>query len=276
MKKVYISSALALLPLLTLFAAQIEPHKANTSNIRVVGVEPTPEGDHIETHIVFPKDGEVEGGSPVAIQVFLEGYPLGTDSDFPRRHEISNDKSGQSLHVVIDNYPYFELNEAFVTSIDDSEEYYDQILEFDIPFELSPGKHVIRAFPARSFGESLKDEGTMGVSIFYYGEATETPGMDIDQPFLTYNEPQGTYIYSKKAPILLDFLLTNAMPSPDGYKIRLTIDGKTVRNLVSVGPYFVYGLSLGKHTIRLELLDADNSKVPGVFNDVIQAIRVIE
>ncbi len=268
----------AILMLLTLplliQAAELEERAANPGGIRVVTVDPTPEPDHIETKIIFPKKGELKTSTPIGIQVKLEGWPLGTDSEFPRKKQIYNNPDGQTLHVIIDNYPYFELNEAFITAVDDSEEYYDQTLEFDIPFDLDEGQHLIRIFPARSFCESIKDEG-FATRIFYYLDADKNSNRyDITQPYLTYNEPQGNYKYSPKTPILLDFIISNVMLSRDGYKVRLTIDKKDKRTLTSQNPYFIYGLQPGKHEIRLELLDSENVLVPGPLNTVSRTITI--
>jgi hypothetical protein len=71
----------------------------------------------------------------------------------------------------------------------------------------------------------------------------------------------------------LDFLISNCELTPDGYKVRLTIDGNVHRTLTSWQPYYIYGLSKGKHTIRLELLNKEE-KVPGSFNDVTRTIYV--
>ncbi len=268
----------AILMLLTLplliQAAALEEGTANPRGVRVVTVDATPEPDHVETKIIFPRKGELKTSTPIAIQVKLSGWPLGTDSNFPRRKLIYNNPDGQTLHVIIDNNPYFELNEAFVTAIDDSDEYYDQTLEFDIPFELDEGEHLVRIFPARSFGESLKDEG-FATRIFYYLDEDKNPNRyDINQPYLTYNEPQGNYKYAAKSPILLDFIVTNAMLSRDGYKLRLTIDKTDKRTLTAQTPYFIYGLKPGKHVVRLELLDSGNAKVPGPLNDVSRTITI--
>ena len=56
--------------------------------------------------------------------------------------------------------------------------------------------------------------------------------------------------------------------------MRLTVDGKVHRTLTSWQPYYIYGLQKGKHTIRLELVDASGKVVAGPFNDVQRTIQV--
>ncbi|NDB85948.1 MAG: hypothetical protein EB127_25100 [Alphaproteobacteria bacterium] len=62
--------------------------------------------------------------------------------------------------------------------------------------------------------------------------------------------------------------------SVDGYKVKLTIDGKIQRTLTSWKPYYIYGLKKGKHTFKLELLDPSNKVVPGSFNTVEKTIVI--
>lgn len=257
------------------FAASQEEPSPNTQGIQIVPVDPTPDPNVVETKILFPKEGEIKKSSPVKGQIRLDGIALGVDTeDTPRRNEVWNDPEGQSLHIFIDNQPYFSVNEAFIDALDDVENYFDQRADFEIPFKLQPGMHVIRAFPVRSFNESIKSDQAFTASIFYYQSKKDNSNVDLSKPYLTYNEPQGEYDYDKKKnePILLDFYLTNCDLSRDGYKIRLTIDNEVQRNLTSWQPYYIYGLKKGMHRIRLELLDPQNKVVPGVFNDVQRTI----
>ena len=265
---------LALLACLSssLFAAELTPPSANTSGVRVVTVENTPEPDHVEMRLVFPKSGSIETKTPVTIQIRLESYAVGVDSDFDRKKEIANSDKGQSLHIVIDNHPYFVANEAIIDAFDDNQPYNVYTVDADIPFRLSPGMHTIRAFPVRSYNESLKGDQCFVADTFYYQTKKDTDTFDPDSPYLTYNEPQGTF-YGKK-PILLDFYLSNCRLSRDGYKVRVTIDGTVARIITQWVPHYVYGLKKGSHTVRLELLDANNAVVPGTFNTVQQTITV--
>ncbi|MES2122754.1 MAG: hypothetical protein V4492_08275 [Chlamydiota bacterium] len=257
------------------FAASQEEPAPNPQGIQVVLVDPTPDPNVVETKILFPKEGEIKKSSPIKGQIRLDGIALGVDTeDTPRRNEVWNDPEGQSLHIFIDNQPYFSVNEAFIDALDDVENYFDQRADFEIPFKLQPGMHVIRAFPVRSFNESIKSDQAFTASIFYYQTKKDSSNVDLSKPYLTYNEPQGEYDYDEKKnqPILLDFYLSNCNLSMDGYKIRLTIDNEVQRNLTSWQPYYIYGLKKGMHRIRLELLDPQNKVVPGVFNDVQRTI----
>lgn len=257
------------------FSAELDGKTSDPKGIQVVPVDPSPDPNVVETKILFPKNKELKKSAPIKGQIRLDGIALGVDTeDMPRRTEVWNDSEGQSLHIFIDNQPYFAVNEAFIDALDDVENYFDQRADFEIPFKLQPGMHVIRAFPVRSYNESVKSDQAFAASIFYYQEKKDNPGVDLSKPFLTYNEPQGEYDYNAKnpQPILLDFYLTNCSISKDGFKVRLTIDNDVQRLITSWQPFYIYGLKKGLHRIRLELLDPQGKNVPGIFNDVQRTI----
>ncbi|MBX9743654.1 MAG: hypothetical protein K2X08_00400 [Chlamydiales bacterium] len=242
--------------------------------IRLRGVKPTPEPETVSLYLAMPKNGSFVKKNPLWIQVRLEGYALGADSYFDRRDEVVNSQRGQTLHVIIDNKPYFAVSEPAVDPFKEQGNYYVLSYKFEVPFPLDSGMHVIRMFPARSYGESLKGEKTFVVSKFYIGDEVDRQGVDLSRPYLTYNEPNSQMDLVEDKPILLDFYLSNCELSADGYKVRLTIDDSIVRTLTLWQPYYIYGLKKGKHTIQLELLDAKNSVVSGIFNKVKQTISI--
>lgn len=254
------------------FGAQTKPAPTNTSSIRVVPVDPTPEADNVESFISFPKANQRVYQLPVEIQLKLIGYPIGNMSDFDRQKELINDSQGQSMRIIVDEYPYLSIYSSFVDGLDNNNIFYDQTLTKQVPYDLDRGMHVIRAFPVRSYGESLKGSNCFAASVFYIGSKDSSVDIDLSGPYLTYNEPQGRYPYRPGRPILLDFYLSNTELSRDGYKVQLTIDGHVERQLTSWVPYFLYGLSRGKHSIKLELLDGQNKLVPGIFNTVEKEI----
>ncbi len=271
------SAALPLVPcflILPLTAAYQQTPVSNPSEIRVLSVDPTPEAEEVQIKTLYPLNRSVEK-NPVGMQIRLSGFPLRTYSQFPRAKEVLNyNKEGQSLHIIIDNDPYFAENEAMINALQDQDHYYEQNLEFSVPYTLKPGQHFMRVFPARSYGESLKSDGCFEARMFYVGAKTPTLDVDLTQPYLTYNQPQGDIKYQKNKPILLDFYVTNVKLSRDGYKVRLTIDGNVKRILTKWCPYYVYGLKQGQHTFKLELLNESNGVVPGLFNTTERIITL--
>lgn len=245
---------------------------AQTTGVRVIPMRPTPEPDEVEVRFAFPLEGELKTENPVITQLRLEGYPLGFDSDFPRAREIRNNDEGQSLHIIVDGKHHFDINEAIDDVAENEEIDFDQIIQAKIPYSLSDGIHILRAFPVRSFGESLKNPKCFAAIYFYFRKAEQTPSVDLDKPYLTYNCPEGEF--QSDQPILLDFYLSNTQLSKDGYKVRLTIDGSDKRILTEWAPYYIYGLKKGSHSIKLELLDPNGKVLAPLFNDLEQKISV--
>jgi hypothetical protein len=262
-------------PLATLISAILAATApaSNSSDVRTLPVARTPESNTIVLKIAIPKPGEY-AGSPIWIQFRIDGYALGASSQFERASEIVQTNMGQTVHVVIDDHPYFAVNEPAIDPFDEGGFYYDMSYKFQIPFKLKEGMHTIRMFPARSFGESLKGENTYTSTHFYVGSDKNSSGVDLSKPYLTYNEPSDQLYLIEDKPVLLDFYVNNTELSADGYKVRLTVDGKMNRTLASWQPYYIYGLKKGKHTIQLELLDGQNKVVPGPFNNVKQTITI--
>jgi hypothetical protein len=238
-------------------------HAANPSSVRIVPVTPTPEADNVQLIWTLPKDSQIVG-QPVRLKMNIDGFPLGTLSDFPRRNEIAEDPDGQSVRIIVDEYPPISIYVSVVDGLNDSNIFYNQRLATTVPYGLPNGTHLIRAFPVRSYGESLKGAGCFVASVFYTGGFTFP--IDLSAPFLTYNVPRGNLPYGK--PVLLDFYISNTRLSEDGYKVQMTLDGTIERTLTKWIPYYIYGLERGTHTVRLQLLDENNTAVPGPTNDV--------
>ena len=251
-----------------------EPKIEQTSDkIRLLPVKRTPEAEASTVVISLPQPRAVVSGNPVWLQVRVEGYPIGASSEFERAQEIAVGDMGQTIHVVVDNLPYFAVSEPALDPFNEAGWYYETNYKFEIPASLSQGEHLVRAFLARSFGESLKGDRTFFASTFYVGERGSSK-FDLNKPYLTYNEPSNQLYLVENSAILLDFFITNCELSKDGYKVRLTIDKRATRTLTDWQPYYIYGLKEGQHTIRLELLDSSGAVVPGPFNDVEQTITV--
>jgi len=241
-------------------------------NIRTMPVARTPESNTVVLNIAVPQSGQTVG-RPVYIQFRIDGYALGAGSQFERASEVAVSNMGQTVHVIIDDQPYFAVNEPALDPFDEGGFYYDMSYKFEVPFRLSNGVHTIRMFPARSFGEALKGDNTFAAMNFYVGNESGK-AIDLSEPYITYNEPSDQMYLTENKPVLLDFYISNTELSPDGYKVRLTIDGKVNRSLTSWQPYYIYGLKKGKHKIRLELIDSKNKVVRGPYNTAEQTITI--
>lgn len=244
------------------------------AKIQLVPVDPTPQPENTKIYIVYPEKGQMLSSENVWVQVKLRGFPLGNMTENDRGRDIANSPIGQSVHIVIDNNIYFARTGTDIAPYNEDENYYEAMFKFQLPMKLSQGKHYIRVFPARSYGESLKEDGSFAASYFYVDNTRDNIEMDLSQPYLTYNEPSGYMDLRENQPILLDFYVSNCELSADGYQVKATIDTNTVRNITSWRSYYINDLSRGKHTIRLQLVDKKSQQVPGVFNDVTTTFRV--
>ena len=259
-----------IIPLLTilLFASQLIAKQA----IQVVAVEPSQQPDYVKLTIALPKVGKVEK-NPVWIQTRLRGYTLGNVSPLPRRNEIATAAEVQSLHIVVDDMPYFVFDGLSIDPLQEKGDYDEALYKFKIPFRLSPGLHVLRIFPSRSFGEGLNRKGNF-VSSYFYVDQKKGSASFLQDPYLTYNEPTGIIKAKGTKPLLLDFYVHNCELSKDGYKVEVNIDDSFKQELVRETPYYIYGLRLGHHRIRLRLLDQNSEYVKGPFNDVLRTIKI--
>ncbi len=234
--------------------------------VSIVPVEATPQPSHVNVRIAYPQDLSHDKANPVWVQVRLEGYSLGTNSSFPRAKQIANSDRGQSLHIVVDDKPYFPVSSPGIDPYDEVSDYFVQSYKFLLPFDLKDGIHTLRIYCARSFGESLKNAGSFDSVYFYVGKKDNQKSVDLDGPMLTYNEPSMRFFYEVGTPILLDFFISNCELSEDGYKVKVVIDDIHEEVLTNWQPYYIYGLKRGKHKINLELLGPTNEPVGSPYN----------
>ena len=211
--------------------------------------------------IRFPQPNQIFATSNVTIRLNLSGATR------PRGVMAIADH----VHVILDN------------SI------YDEVYDLNNSFELNdvaPGRHVLRVFAARPWHESYKNAGAFQmVSFTVKGDdrsqsdaaRDDQPVVDPAKPFLTCNSPQGEYKGERADPILIDFLVANAKLKADGgeYRIRYFIDDDEARYIDKWEPIWLAGWLPGKHTVRLELLGADQWPVKnGTFNITTREILV--
>lgn len=252
-----------------------EVEETFSDEIILVPVAPSPEPENAEVKILSPIEGDIKTINPVKIQLDVQGFSLGTQSTLSRETEIAHEPGIETLHVIVDNHPYFEIYQQVVdASIGEQSPNLNQKIDFDIPFTLEPGMHILRIFPAQSFQEGMKAKTVFATRSFYFKMRKNNPEFDLTRPYLTYNQPQGKYEYKIDEPILLDFYVSNCTLSPTDYKIRLTIDNSFTLVLTEWTPYYINGLKKGAHKMELELLDPQNKPVPGMLNHVQKVITL--
>lgn len=180
---------------------------AATSNLRIVSVDPSPEADNVDLTIQYPEENELKQSLPILIQIRVDGFPLGIETETPRRKEIRASDKGQTIRVVIDDMPYILLNEdnAPTDAFDNHDVYFRQSVETKLKDSIKQGDHLIRVYPAYSYGEAVRGDDTYNASVFSY-KKQGIAQIDLNAPMITYNEPQGNF--SSSMPILLDFYAT--------------------------------------------------------------------
>ena len=227
------------------------------AEVKIVPAETGIDFPGAKLEIVSPKEGQVLKSEKDSQMVVMKvtGMELAKPTPGDSAKGIAYSKQGQHVHVIVDGKPYMAD--------------YKNGTPFNIGV-LAVGKHTIRAFPARSWHESVKAMTTFGVRTFYVGAAPakteKVDAIDPKAPMLTYSRPKGTYTVKEAEKLLLDFYLTNVTLGADGDKVTVTIDGKMIESLTEWKPYFITGLGVGKHTIALQLIDAKGTPVPGEYN----------
>ncbi len=179
----------------------------------------------------------------------VNGFELKAQTPDAGTRGCANSKDGQHIHFILNNAPYkAEYNSDFTE-------------------KANPGRNVALCFLSRSYHESLKNNKAVVVKEFTMpGKDSLTAGDVTKDPTLFYSRPKGDYKKLDGDKMLLDFYLLNTDLTDKGYSVRATIDGK-VWTINKWDAYFIEGLELGKHTVRLELVDGNGTLVPGPFND---------
>ncbi len=179
---------------------------------------------------------------PTQFEFQVENYDLGAQTGDAAERNCANSGKGQHIHFILNNKPY--------------KAHYENTFEEEMP----EGTNVLLAFLSRSYHESIKTNAAH--EVVKYG----TGGQELDEPMLFYSRPKGTYAGKDGEKLLLDFYLRNISLSEEGNKVRATIDGE-VFILPKWCPYFVEGLSVGEHTVHLELLDAQGNPIKNLTTE---------
>jgi hypothetical protein len=177
----------------------------------------------------------------------VTNYELGQQTPDAADKGLANSGKGQHIHLIVNNGPYFARYEPSFTH------------------QLDSGNNVILAFLSRSYHESVKNANAYVLTQASVGEGVKPA--NLDAPHMFYSRPKGTYKGDGANKVLLDFFLHNCDLSPDGNKVRATING-TSFVIAEWTPLVMEGLPMGENTVKLELLDAKGELVASPFNPV--------
>ena len=245
--------------------------------------------------ITEPAANSIVNSSTVKVKLDLGGDLKGYE---PHMDEAT--KTGNHIHVILDNQPY--------------EAYYNLDREFELR-NVSDGEHTLRVFPSRPWHESYKNQGAFQIVKFTVknggadsnkpvttnsgqpmsnansnANAAPTPegkdmqnstagAVDPTKPLLTYSRPKGEYKNADADPIMIDFWLANGQLKGDGgtYRVRYTVDGGAPQYIDKWGPVWLSGWTAGKHSIKLELVDEAGSVIDnGGYNSTTREITVVK
>ncbi|MFT4834581.1 MAG: hypothetical protein ACJA2C_000360 [Marinoscillum sp.] len=184
----------------------------------------------------------------------VTGFELGVQTSDAETRGIANSGKGQHIHFIVNNGPYSAHYMPGVSN------------------ELTAGNYVILAFLSRSYHESVKSAGAYYIQNLTVGEV-EPVEADLTTQHLFFSRPKGTYVGADTEKLMLDFYLLNTTISPDGNKVKATINGEEYM-ITEWAPYYVEGLEKGTVTIKLELIDKDGNAIPGPFNIVERTVTL--
>ncbi|MEM7106783.1 MAG: hypothetical protein AAF519_01060 [Bacteroidota bacterium] len=224
--------------------------------ITISKVTGSPEYANAALTMTSPDGSPLDTGA-VNFTFTVENYELGAQTADASTKGLANSGKGQHIHLIVNNDPY-------------SAHYEPQFEK-----ELEEGSHVLLAFLSRSYHESVKNPSAFVVKQVTVGSPEAVKEVDFEAPHLFYSRPKGTYSGDDTKNLLLDFYLLNVTLSPDGYKVRATINDQEF-TIEEWAPYQLEGLPLGEVSVKLELLDADGNNVPGPFNAVERTVTLTE
>ena len=218
----------------------------------------------VALHCTSPKYDEVIEAGALAPTFEISGYPIYRDEE--RR-------KGQHIEILIDN--------------DIAEADYDPAVPFHSPRfkDLKPGTHLLRAFPAREWNESIKQPDGAAFDAVVFHIRSKSPGAKAEKttPLLTLSEPPAEVRW-KDDPrgVLVDFYVSNAALSPNDYKVKFSLGDKKTEILSRWDPVWLKWEQLvpGDYKIGVELLDKNDKpvsyKIGGVdYNKVERIFRIL-
>jgi hypothetical protein len=206
---------------------------------------------NIKLSIVSPKPGDVVNSDVMNVDLSLAGY--------------DTRPGGSHVTLMIDDRVFPPVYDAGKKSV-----------EVDLKkANLSTGVHVVRAFATRPWHESVKMPQAIATSFFYYKEKTgEAP--NLANPSVASARPSGTYHVTPSTDrVLLDFVVSGASIGDHGYKLRYTLDDTDPVVLTNWIPVWLEALPAGQHTVKFELLSADDSVVPNGVHPASRQFTIV-
>ncbi len=249
MKNLHIFSSLFTVAVMVLLGSSCQNNGAlfSKDGLKLYEVKGSPEFRDAQLTLVSPANGDSLAEGIDTFNFDVKNYTLGAQTPDADQKMCANSKKGQHIHFILDDAPYKAS--------------YSPVINED----MKPGHHVLLAFLSRSYHESIKEKGAYILEEFNVGPDARD-SFDATAPHVFLSRPKGEYVGPQETnKVMLDFYLVNCDLSPDGYKVRATING-TEFTLTKWEPYLIEGLPLGESTVKLELLDKTGALVASPFN----------
>lgn len=225
------------------------------NGLKVYAMEDSPEYGNATLALSSPGPGVDLPAGKNKFQFSVENFELGAQTPGAAERGLANSDKGQHIHFILNNEPYHAHYGA------------------EVEMDLKDGNYTLLAFLSRSYHESVKNPRAFVLTQFNAGQPESFKELDLNAPHLFYSRPKGEYKGADTKHLLLDFYLVNCALSPDGYKVRATING-TDFMLTKWVPYVIEGLADGEVTVKLELLDASGNLVSSPFNPVERKVTL--
>jgi hypothetical protein len=199
--------------------------------------------------------------------------PAAKAGDTPVKLDVKNwqTATGSShVHLILDDRPYKPIFDPKAP-----------VKLSDLPGgdALTPGQHVLVAFPSRGNHESVKTAGALSILQFFVDKKGTAP-LDLKKPLLIYSRPKGDYKGDMANHVLVDFYLANEKLAPGGDHVHVTVTGPGITDSLTADatqwgpPFFLDNLQDGSYTVKLDLLGGDGNAIPGSWSSVTRNINV--
>jgi hypothetical protein len=249
--------------------------------------------------IVEPKADATIESSTVKIKIELSGDLKGY---MPHMDEAT--KTGNHVHIILDNQPYeayYNIAQEFeLRNVADGEhtlrvfpsrpwhEAYKNKGAFQmVKFTVKNGGADSTKPTTTNSGNTMANANTAPTPEGKAMQSSTAGAVDPTKPLLTYSRPKGEYKGADADAIMIDFWLANATltgddppveragPVPSLYRVRYSIDGGEPKLIEKWQPIWLTGWKAGKHSIKLELVDAQSNVIDnGGYNSTTREITV--
>ncbi len=223
------------------------------NNITLEKLQDSPTYTDAVLQMDTPKNGKITEGDEIDFAFTVNNYELGAQTESLNTELLANSGKGQHIHFILNNQPYSA--------------HYDPTFKKEIP----NGVHHLVAFLSRSYHESVKNKNSVVVKKLQVGADTQDTNLNMDTPTLIYSRPKGEYTGKATENLLLDFFVLNTTLSENGNKVKATINESEFL-ITEWAPYIIKGLSMGKVTIKLELINTEGNLIDGPFNEVVRTV----